>query len=87
LDTQQILKDLKAERDRINQAIAAIEGLTSNDTTPVHPEKPAGKSLAPTAPKKKTRHMSVAARKRIGEAVKARWAAQKKAAAKLAKAD
>ncbi len=57
MDTQTILVALKSERDRIDQAIAALEALAS-----------VGRRV-------KARHMNAAARKRISEAAKARWAA------------
>jgi hypothetical protein len=73
MDTRTILADLKAELNRITQAIAALEMLdgTAPATTPA----------AIAAPKRGgRRRMSAAGRKRISEATKARWAARRKQA-------
>jgi hypothetical protein len=72
-----ILADLRIELNRLNQAIAALESLdgTATATTPA----------AKAAPKRGgRRRMSAAGRKRISEAVKARWAARRTQAAKPA---
>jgi hypothetical protein len=74
MDIKPILTDLKAELNRLNQAIAALESLdgTATATTPT----------AIAAPKRGgRRRMSAAGRKRISEATKARWAAKRKQAA------
>jgi hypothetical protein len=79
MDTRTILADLKAELNRLNQTIAALESLdgTAPTTTPA----------AIAAPKRGARRrMSAAGRKRISEAAKARWAAKRKAVAKPAAA-
>jgi len=79
MDIKPILTDLKAELNRLNQAIAALESLdgTATATTPA----------AIAAPKRGVRRrISAAGRKRISEAAKARWAARRKAAAKPAPA-
>ena len=71
MDIQNILSELKAEFSRINHAIAALEGLFSS--APRRGRPPKSKTAAP-APSKKRRTMSAAARKRISEAMKQRWA-------------
>jgi hypothetical protein len=74
MDIKPILTGLKAELNRLNQAIAALESLdgTATATTPA----------AKAAPKRGgRRRMSAAGRKRISEATKARWAAKRKQAA------
>ena len=68
---QNILSELKAEFSRISHAIAALEGLFSS--APRRGRPPKSKTAAP-APSKKRRTMSAAARKRISEAMKQRWA-------------
>ena len=78
MDTQEILANLRAERDRLNQAIAALEAL---DETTKPASRPGRKIKEPA--KNKTRTMSAAGRQRIAEAQKKRWA-KKKAAAKSA---
>ena len=64
MDTRSILAELRAERQRIDQAITALGSLDH-----------AGRS----AKKRGRRHMSAAGRKRISEAAKAMWARRKKA--------
>jgi len=62
MNTAAILSQLKAERERIDKAIAALEGLESRGTA----KQP-----------RRRRRLSAAARKRISEAAKKRWAALK----------
>ena len=71
MDIQSLVSSLKAERGRIDQAISALEGLTSGSARRGRPPK--AKPAAPAA--RKSRNMSAAARKRISEAMKKRWAA------------
>jgi hypothetical protein len=68
----QILKQLRKERSRtqkelsrLDEAIAAFEKLVGNNPGPRRPRKP-------------RRTLSAAARKRISQAQKARWAKQRK---------
>jgi hypothetical protein len=68
MDIQQILSDLKNERERIDAAIRALEGSGKRG-----PGRPAGSG-------RKRRTMSPAARKRISEMMKIRWAERKKKA-------
>jgi hypothetical protein len=75
MDTRTILVDLKAELNRINQAIAALESLDSTATA-------APTSAARAVPKK--RGLTPAGRKRLSAMMKARWAARRKQAAKPA---
>lgn len=77
MNIEQILSDLRSERDRIDAAIRALEG----GKTGRGPGRPAGSG-------RKRRTMSAAARKRISEMMKLRWAERKKKAkaAKAAKA-
>ena len=71
MDTASIIAALEAERDRLDSAIAALRGSQSRART--LSSKPDGRS--------RKRHLSTAARKRIGEAMKKRWAERKKKAA------
>ena len=67
MDTQQIISELEAERDRLEQAISALRGS-------VHARRPgAGRG------RRGRRHLSVAAKRRISEMMKKRWAERKKA--------
>ena len=76
MDIQNILADLKRERENLDRAIGALEGL---GTQTRRRGRPAGKQAAAT-PKRKRRHMSAASRKRISEMMKQRWAERKKKA-------
>src|ERR1022692_1552392 len=80
MDIQAIVSNLKDERSRIDQAISALEGL--NSTAPRR-----GRPPKATTTGENRRRMSAAARKRISEAMKQRWAKWKgKSAPKQAKA-
>ena len=67
MNLQEIVAQLRAERNRFDQAIAALEGSAPRRGGP---RKASGET--------KRRFMSAAARKRISAAMKARWAARKK---------
>lgn len=75
MNIQTVLGDLKKERARLDAAIAALEGLGSGRKR--GPGRPAGSGKA--TPVAKRRHMSAAARKRISDMMKKRWAERKKA--------
>ena len=81
MDTAQILADLRAQRNRIDDAITALEAL--NGTKPLG--KPAATLDVNQASPTVRRTMSPAARKKIAAALKARWA-EKKTSAKPADA-
>jgi hypothetical protein len=76
MDIQNILNDLKRERERLHRAITALEG---TGTGPRRRGRPAGSTSA-SAGKRPRRHMSAAARKRISEMMKQRWAERKRKA-------
>ena len=76
MDTRTILADLKAELNRINQAIAALESLDGTATA-----TSAAKAAPPQA---KKRGLTPAGRRRLSAMMKARWPARRKAAAKPA---
>jgi hypothetical protein len=65
MDSQAIISELLAQRDRIQQAIDALE----RTTHPTSIGKPKGR--------KSGRHMSAAGRARISAAQKKRWAERK----------
>jgi len=69
MDTQSILNELRAERDRLNTAIAALEGTAG--------KRGRRSSAGNSAPTRRRRRMSAAARARISNAMKARWASGK----------
>jgi hypothetical protein len=74
MDIQNILGDLKRERERLDRAISALEGLGSGAR---RRGRPVG-SVNSTTSKGPRRHMSAAARKRISEMMKQRWAERKR---------
>lgn len=82
MDTAQILADLRAQRNRIDDAITALEALKG--TKPLG--KPAATLDAKQANPTVRRTMSPAARKKIAAALKARWAAKKTSAKPVADA-
>jgi hypothetical protein len=65
MDIQSIVSELRDQRDRIQQAIDALERTT--------PSSPTGKRRG----RKPRKHMSADARRRIGLAMKKRWAERK----------
>ena len=67
VDTAAIIAELEARRDRINSAIEALQSK-------------GGKGAAKKATNGRKRHLSAAARKRISDAMKKKWAQRKKAA-------
>jgi hypothetical protein len=73
MDIRQILADLRAERSRIDQAIAALETLSGIVAG-------RAKTAAGKPHHGGVRHMSPAARKRISIRMKERWAERKKKA-------
>ena len=64
MDTEQIIEALQAERLRIDKAIAALGG--------------SSRQARGGQGRRGPRHMSAEARRRISEAQKRRWAAQRK---------
>ena len=70
MDINELIQQMTDERDRIDAAIRLLSGSGTRATTP---------SKAPKA-RGKRKKMSAAGRKRISEAMKARWAAAKKKA-------
>lgn len=70
MDAQSIITELEAERDRLNSAIAVLQGRQSKLGRTAS-SKPDGRKM----------HLSAAARRRIGEAMKKRWAERKKKSA------
>ena len=69
MDTNRILADLRAERDRIDRAISAIEGLSS---TGRRRGRPPGSTTGPR--KRGRRRLSAAARRKLSRLLKQRWA-------------
>jgi hypothetical protein len=74
LNTQEILKELKAERNRLDKAIAALDGANTTRAT-MAPHKPSSSDAS--APRKR-HHVSAAGRKRLSMLMKKRWAEKRK---------
>ena len=72
MDTQAIIAELEAERARLTQAIAALQGDQRRRG------RPARTTYAPNG-RRGQRRLSAAARKKIAEAAKRRWAKAKAA--------
>ena len=80
MNIESILQQLQAERDRIDQAIRALQG----DSYPKRRGRKPGSSqgMASGAPRKRGRPpLTAAQKKRLSEQMKKRWA-ERKAAAK-----
>jgi hypothetical protein len=75
MDIQQIVSALRDERDRLEQAIAALEGGDGRRRGPGVAFLASGKRG-----RRGRRRLSAAAKKRISEMMKKRWAERKKAA-------
>jgi hypothetical protein len=98
MDIQRMLADLQNERERIDQAISALQALNTTGAgsgagrgaagrTGARrgrpPGRPAGSGAqAQAGGRRRRRTMSPAARKRISEMMKQRWAERKKKAGK-----
>jgi hypothetical protein len=80
MDTSNILAVLRAERDQIDFAIAALEALGGGASAVKSTPKGVKAAQVKAAPTVKKRVISAAARKKMSEAAKERWAAKKKTA-------
>ncbi len=79
MDLKSVLEQLQTERDRVNQAITALESLQGISSAPRRgrpPKNPNHYASIVAMPKKRT--MSAAARKRISEMMKKRWAERRR---------
>ena len=74
MDTQEIVKELKAERARLDRAIVALDRANPTRAT-VGSTNPSGKGAA--APRKR-HHLTAAGRKRLSMLMKKRWAERRK---------
>jgi hypothetical protein len=83
MNVNEIVQQLRDERSRLDAAIQALEGVGAG-TSAKRRGRPSGSvnklTSASSAPKR--RIMSAAARKRIAEAMRKRWAAAKKSGKK-----
>ncbi len=75
MDIDRILHELRSERDRLDRAIAALQGAGAGGA------RRNGRTAAAAAKggrRRGPRHMSADARRRISEAMRKRWAERKK---------
>jgi hypothetical protein len=81
LDIQAIVKELKRERDRLNTAIAALEGTA----LPATRRKSSRAANVPAPPRKKRNRLTPEGRKRMSDMMKKRWAEKRKKASRGSK--
>jgi hypothetical protein len=74
MDTQEIVKELKAERTRLDRAIVALDGA---NTTGAHVARQEPSSHG-TRASGRGHHLTAAGRKRLSMLMKKRWAARRK---------
>ena len=82
MNVSEIVQQLRDQRGRLDTAIAALEGGDGPGNAARRRGRPSGSTNKPAATGRKRRNMSAAARKRIANAMKARWAAAKKSGKK-----
>jgi len=73
MDLRKVVSELKQERDRLNRAIAALEGI---EGAPAVAAKAFSSKPAPKAAKK--HKLSPEGRKRLSEMMKKRWAERRR---------
>jgi len=79
MDTNRILAELRAEWDRIDQAISALEAVNSTG------RRRAGRPPRSTATRRRRGRMNAAARRKMSRLMKQRWAQGKMKRAKASK--
>jgi hypothetical protein len=77
LDTQEIVKELKAERNRLDKTIAALDGANTTRAM-VATDEPASNGIHGTPTPRKRHRMSAARRERLSMVMKKRWAERRK---------
>jgi hypothetical protein len=83
MNVAEILQQLRDERSRLDAAIQALEGVSGGAVGKRRGRPPGSKNTStPAAGAPRRRTMSAAARKRIAEAMRKRWAAAKKSGKK-----
>src|ERR1700694_4437940 len=85
METAQIVALLVAERDKLHRAIEALQGPTKRRGRPPKNPLAVTNSVSAPAPKKHGRRFSAAQRKAASERMRQRWAAKRKAEAKVTK--
>lgn len=82
MNLQVIVAELKKERDRIDRAIAALDGITTNNGVRATKGRATATRPAGTRSSRRSRrgHLTAAGRKRLSELMKRRWAERRKKA-------
>ena len=75
MEIRRIVAELKSERERLDRAIAALEGSSVRAGAT---KKSAVSSHPPAAKKKRRRGLTAEGRKRLSEMMKKRWAEYRK---------
>ena len=76
MDTQEIVKELKAERNRLDKAITALDGASTTSEPVAVAKSPI--SMNDAKEPKKRHHLTAAGRKRLSMLMKKRWAERRK---------
>ena len=82
MNTNEIVQRLRAERARLDAAIQALQGIGGAGSGKRRGRPPASVNKPVSTTRTKRRGMSAAARKRIAEFMRKRWAAAKKSGKK-----
>jgi hypothetical protein len=84
MNLSEIVQQLRDERSKLDAAIQALEGVSGGASTPAKRRgRPPGSTNKPTTKgPRKGRTMSAAARKRLAEGMRKRWAAARKSGKK-----
>ena len=78
MNINQVLSQLISQRSRLDEAISALQKLSGENPSTAHA------SLGAFNGRRRRRHMSPDAKRRISEMMKKRWAERKRAMAKTA---
>jgi hypothetical protein len=82
MNLQVIVAELKEERDRIDRAIAVLNGITTNNGVRATNARTRAARPASTRSSRRSRrgHLTAAGRKRLSELMKRRWAERRRKA-------
>lgn len=77
-----IVAELKKERDRIDRAIAALDGISTNNGARATKgrSRPARPASTRSSRRSRKGHLTAAGRKRLSELMKRRWAERRRKA-------
>lgn len=85
MDVSRILSEIDAEITRLQQARAALTGISSSGVVAPRRGRPKGSVNKQAAKPRRKRNLSPEGRKRIAEAMKKRWAERRAATTKSSK--